>query len=160
MEMATSYGKSLGLTSSSLLLALLTTQIVAFPCSIIFGYLSQKFPTEKLITLCITAYLLIALFSLQLDSQLEFWFLAICVGMFQGGIQALSRSYFAKIIPPEKSGEYFGILDIFGKGASFLGTMLVSATTQLSGSTSLGVGSIVIIFAIGLFFFRKAAHAI
>ncbi len=160
MEMATSYGKSLGLTSSSLLLALLTTQIVAFPCSIIFGYLSQKFPTEKLITLCITAYLLIALFSLQLDSQLEFWFLAICVGMFQGGIQALSRSYFAKIIPPEKSGEYFGILDIFGKGASFLGTMLVSATTQLSGSTSLGVGSIVIIFVIGLFFFRKAAHAI
>ena len=156
MEMATSYGKSLGLENQALLLALLMTQIVAFPCSILFGRLSRKFPAGKLITVCITAYLLIALFALQLDTQWEFWFLAFCVGIFQGGIQALSRSYFAKIIPPENSGEYFGILDIFGKGASFLGTMLVSITTQVSGSASLGVGSIVVIFLIGLYFFRKA----
>jgi len=110
-----------------------------------------------LITICIVAYLGIALFALQLDTQWEFWFLAVCVGMFQGGIQALSRSYFAKIIPPEKSGEYFGIMDICGKGASFLGTTLVSVVSQISGSINIGVGSITVIFAIGLVLFIKAS---
>lgn len=157
IEMATAYGEALGLDSSGLLTALLTTQIVAFPCAILFGYLSRKFPAKQLIMVCILAYLLIALFALQLDTQREFWFLAICVGIFQGGIQALSRSYFAKIIPPEKSGEYFGIMDIFGKGASFLGTMLVSIITQISGNINLGVGSITIVFIIGLLLFYKAA---
>jgi len=158
MEMATAYGEALGLDSSWLLAALLTTQVTAFPCAILFGHLSRKFPAQQLITVCITAYLLIALFALQLDTQGEFWFLAVCVGIFQGGIQALSRSYFARIIPPEKSGEYFGIMDIFGKGASFLGTMLISIITQISGDINLGVGSIAFVFVIGLILFRKAAR--
>ena len=76
--------------------------------------------------------------------------------MFQGGIQALSRSYFAKIIPPEKSGEYFGLLDICGKGASFLGTTLVSVISQVTGKVNLGVGAIAIVFVIGFVLFRKA----
>ena len=73
--------------------------------------------------------------------------------MFQGGIQALSRSHFAKIIPPEKSGEYFGLFDICGKGASFLGTMLVSVTSQVTGSANLGVGMLAVLFVIGLVLF-------
>lgn len=158
IEMATAYGEALGLDSNGLLVALLTTQIVAFPCAILFGHLSRKFAARQLITVCIVAYLLITLFALQLDTQGEFWLLAVCVGIFQGGIQALSRSYFAKIIPPEKSGEYFGIMDIFGKGASFLGTMLVSIITQFSGNINLGVGSISIVFVIGLILFYKAAY--
>ena len=157
IEMATAYGQALGLNSSGLLIALLVTQLVAFPCAIVFGRLTQRYPSRNLITVCIVAYLGISIFALQLDTQWEFWFLAVCVGMFQGGIQALSRSYFAKIIPPEKSGEYFGIMDICGKGASFLGTTLVSVVSQISGSINIGVGSISVVFVIGLICFLKAS---
>lgn len=157
IEMATAYGQALGLNSRGLLIALLVTQLVAFPCAIVFGRLAQRYPARNLITVCIVAYLGISIFALQLDTQWEFWFLAVCVGMFQGGIQALSRSYFAKIIPPEKSGEYFGIMDICGKGASFLGTTLVSVVSQISGSINIGVGSISVVFVIGLICFLKAS---
>ena len=156
IDMATAYGQALGLDSTGLLLALLVTQIVAFPFCLIFGALAKKIPGTTLITICIGAYFLIALYEIQLDKQSEFWFLAVCVGMFQGGIQALSRSYFAKIIPPEKSGEYFGLLDICGKGASFLGTTLVSVISQVTGKVNLGVGAIAIVFVIGFVLFRKA----
>ena len=77
--------------------------------------------------------------------------------MFQGGIQALSRSYFAKIIPPEKSGEYFGLMDICGKGASFLGTTVISLISQVTGHINIGVGSISLFFVIGMIMFRMAA---
>ncbi len=84
--------------------------------------------------------------------------LAVCVGMFQGGIQALSRSYFAKIIPNEKSGEYFGLMDICGKGASFVGTTIVSVVSQISGDVSKGVGMIAVLFVVGILFFRQAVR--
>lgn len=158
IDMATAYGSALGLDTTGLLLALLTTQIVAFPFALLFGYLSKKYKTDLLIQICIIAYTGIALFAIQLDKQWEFWLLAVCVGMFQGGVQALSRSYFAKIIPPEKSGEYFGLFDICGKGASFLGTSLVSIVTQLTGHMNLGVGVISVMFIIGIFFFRRQAR--
>ena len=77
--------------------------------------------------------------------------------MFQGGIQALSRSYFAKIIPPEKAGEYFGLFDICGKGASFMGTALVALFTQMTGSTNWGISILALIFVIGLVLFHYAA---
>ncbi len=157
IDMATAYGSAIGLDSTGLLLALLVTQIVAFPFAILFGWAAKKYKNTNLIKLCIFCYFLIALFALQLDKQWEFWFLAVCVGMFQGGIQALSRSYFAKIIPPEKSGEFFGIFDICGKGAAFLGTALVGALSQLTQNPSSGVGSLAILFAIGFIVFCKAA---
>ena len=97
------------------------------------------------------------LFAIQLDKQWEFWILAIFVGMFQGAIQALSRSYFAKIIPPQKSGEYFGLFDICGKGASFMGTTLVGLISQLTGHMNYGVAMISVMFVIGFYFFQKAA---
>ena len=157
ISMATAYGSSLGLDSTGLLLALLVTQIVAFPCALIFSRLSKKYPTDSLIKVCIAAYTAIAAFAIQLDKQWEFWFLAVCVGMFQGAIQALARSYFAKIIPAEKSGEYFGIYDIFGKSASFMGTMLVGAVAQATGKQNIGVAVIAVMFVIGYFVFAKAA---
>lgn len=156
IDMATAYGTALGLDSTGLLLALLVTQIVAFPSALIFGRLSQKYESGRLIPICIAAYTVIAIFAFFLDSQWKFWVLAICVGMFQGGIQALSRSHFAKIIPAEKSGEYFGLYDICGKGASFIGTMLVSAASQLTGSANIGVGSLVILFIAGFVLFNKS----
>lgn len=155
IDLATAYGTALGLSSTSLLLALLLTQIVAFPAALTFGRLAQKFDTTRLILLCIFAYLGIAIFAIFLNTQAEFWILAVCVGLFQGGIQALSRSYFTKIIPAEQSGEYFGLMDICGKGAAFLGTASVSLVSQITGSISAGVGSIAIFFVLGIFFFIK-----
>lgn len=154
IDMATAYGSALGLDSTGLLLALLVTQFVAFPFAILFGRLAQKFSTDKLITVCIVAYLGIAVFAMFLTTQVQFWILAIFVGMFQGGIQALSRSYFTKIIPAEQSGEYFGLLDICGKGASFMGTAVVSVVSQLTGDVNKGVGMIAVFFVIGIILFR------
>ena len=168
IDMATAYGAALGLDTTGLLLALLVTQIVAFPCSIIFGRLSAKFDTAKLIKVCIIAYTGIALFAVFLNTQWQFWALAVMVGMFQGGIQALSRSYLGKIIPAERSGEYYGLMDICGKGASFVGTTLIAVVSQLTDGITLNflgltvhnegiaVGTLVILFVIGFVLFCAA----
>lgn len=168
IEMATAYGTSLGLDSTGLLLALLWTQIVAFPCAIVFGRLAAKFDTGKLIKLCILCYTGITLFAVFLMYQWQFWLLATLVGMFQGGIQALSRSYLGKIVPAEHSGEYYGLMDICGKGASFIGLFLVGIISKYTDgmtyhvfgfelqSQSLAVASLVIIFIIGYALFCKA----
>ena len=157
IDMATAYGEALGLESTGLLLALLVTQIVAFPCVLIFGRIIKKVRPETIITVCIDAYFCIAVYAYWLDTQFDFWLLAVLVGMFQGTIQALSRSYFAKIIPAEKSGEFFGIYDICGKGASVLGTALVSFLAQVTGSINIGVSALSVMFLIGLVLFRYAA---
>lgn len=157
IDMATAYGTSLGLNTTGLLLALLLTQIVAFPASLTFAVLSKTKDTASLIKVAIIAYFLIALFAVQLDKQWEFWVLAVAVGCFQGGIQALSRSYFAKIIPENASGEYFGLFDICGKGASFLGTMLIGVVTQITGKQNTGVAALSIMFVIGYLIFNKVS---
>ena len=157
MEMATAYGTSLGLDQTSLLLALLLTQVVAFPAAIAFGYLSKKYSTELLIKIAVFAYLCIALYALFLNDVTDFWILAFAVGLFQGGIQALSRSYFARLIPANASGEYFGIFDICGKGASFLGTMIVGLVTQLTGIQNIAVGCLAFLFIVGLVIFSKVS---
>ena len=159
IDMATAYGTALGFDTTGLLLALLVTQIVAFPSSLFIGRLSRTVDTGRLISVCVLAYCGIAIFAMLMSTQAHFWILAVVVGMFQGGVQALSRSHFAKIIPPEKSGEYFGLLDICGKGASMLGTFTVSLVSQLSGSTSLGVGAIALFFVVGLILFRSSLQA-
>ena len=158
IDMATAYGQALGLDSTGLLLALLVTQIVAFPFALLFGWLSRRVDTAFLVSVTIAAYIGIAAYAIFLRSQTQFWILAVWVGMFQGGIQSLSRSYFGKIIPPEKSGEYYGLLDICGKGASFVGTFLVSLMTQISGSTSVGVMVIAPLILLGFLAFRKAVR--
>ena len=168
IDMATAYGTALGLDTTGLLLALLVTQIVAFPFAILFGRLASKYDTGLLIKICILCYTGIALFAVFLATQWQFWLLAVLVGMFQGGIQALSRSYLGKIIPAEKSGEYFGLMDICGKGASFVGTTLVAVVSQATEgmtfsifgipvvNTGIAVGSIGVLFVIGFFLFCYA----
>ena len=168
IDMATAYGAALGLDTTGLLLALLWTQFVAFPCSIIFGRLSAKYDTGLLIKVCIAAYTGITVFGIFLVSQWQFWALATLVGMFQGGIQALSRSYLGKIIPAQRSGEFYGLMDIFGKGASFVGMLLVSLVSQFTAgitvdvfgirlqNENLAVGSLIILFLIGYLLFCKA----
>lgn len=168
INMATTYGQSLGLDSTGLLLALLVTQIVAFPCSIIFGRLSGKYDTGLLIKVCIICYSGITLFGMFLFYLWQFWMLAVMVGMFQGGIQALSRSYLGKIVPAERSGEYYGLMDICGKGADAVGPAMIAVISAIVGENTipvfgaqlkgqnLGVGCLVILFAIGYYLFCKA----
>ena len=168
IDMATAYGSALGLDTTGLLLALLLTQVVAFPCAIIFGKFSAKYDTGLLIKVCIVCYTCITVFGMFLATLWQFWVLAVLVGMFQGGIQALSRSYLGKIIDPERSGEFYGLMDICGKGAAFLGTALVAFISQITAgielnvfglklqNENLAVGSLVVLFTIGFILFCKA----
>ncbi|WP_296880276.1 MFS transporter [Thomasclavelia sp.] len=155
IEMATSYGKDVGIDDNSLLLALLLTQVVAFPFSLIFGKLSKKYSVKTLILTCITGYFFIAVFALWLDTAWKFWVLAVFVAVFQGAIQALSRSYFTQIIPENQASEYFGVFDIFGKGASFMGTLLMGIITQITDSSKYGVIVIAGMFVIGGLIFKS-----
>ena len=156
IDMATAYGQALGLDSTGLLLALLLTQVVAFPSVLILNQVAKRVKPTQILTVCIFAYLGISVYAYFLDTQTDFWILAVLVGMFQGSVQALSRSYFGKIIPAEKAGEYFGIYDICGQGAAILGTTLVSVMSQITGKMNVGVSAISVLFVIGLLLFRKA----
>ena len=168
IDMATAYGTDLGLDTTGLLLALLLTQIVAFPCAIIFGKLSAKHDSAMLMKICIVCYTCITLFAVFLVSQWQFWLLATLVGMFQGAIQALSRSYLGKIVPAEQSGEFYGLMDICGKGASFFGMALVGFINQITAgleinvfglqlqNANIAVSMLVVLFIIGYMLFCKA----
>ena len=157
IEMATTFGTVLQFDNTQLILALLLTQIVAFPAAILMGRLAKKMRNDTLILVSIAAYTGVALFAVFMTAVWQFWVLACVVGLFQGGVQALSRSYFAKIIPPEQSGCLFGILDIFGKGASIIGTLLTSVVMDATNSANLAVVPIVCLFAAGLAVFAAAA---
>ncbi len=168
IDMATAYGTDLGLDTTGLLLALLLTQIVAFPCAILFGRLSAKHDSAKLMKICIICYTGITLFAVFLVSQWQFWLLATMVGMFQGAIQALSRSYLGKLVSAEQSGEFYGLMDICGKGASFFGMALVGFINQITAgieveifglqlqNSNLAVSVLVLLFIIGYTLFCKA----
>ena len=156
ISMATTYGTSLGIDSTQLILALLVTQFVAFPSAIAYGRLAGNYGTLRMIMVAVAAYVAIVLFAaFFLKTAVEFWILAVAVGLFQGGIQALSRSYFGKLIPKERANEYYGFFDIFGRYASVMGTLLVSVVTSLTGNPSLGVLSIGILLVIGLVLLAK-----
>ncbi len=156
IKMSTSYGTDLGIDSTQLVLALLVTQFVAFPSAIAYGRLAGKFGTKRMLLIAIFAYFCIVLFAaFFLRSAVEFWVLAICVGLFQGGIQALSRSEFGKLIPKDQANEYYGFFDIFGKYAAVMGTFLVSVFTQITGNSSIGVLSIAVLFLVGFALLAK-----
>ena len=153
ISMSTSYGAELGIDSTQLVVALLVTQFVAFPCAILYGRLSGRFGSKTMITAAVVAYMCIVFFAaFFLKSAAEFWILAILVGMFQGGIQALSRSYYGKIIPKDHANEYYGFYDIFGKSASILGSFMVATVTTITGNPSLGVLSIGVLLVLALVF--------
>ncbi len=159
ISMAATYGTSLGIDSTQLILALLVTQFVAFPSAIAYGRLAGRFGTLRMIIVAVVAYVAIVLFAaFFLQTAVEFWILAVLVGMFQGGIQALSRSYFGKLIPKDHANEYYGFFDIFGRYASVMGTLLVSVVTALTGDPSLGVLSIGILLVVGLVMLMRLAR--
>ena len=160
IDEAVAIGTSLGINQIGLLVVLLLTQVVAFAFATLFGKLAGKHSALSLISVCIIGYFAVAIFALFMHSLWQFGVMAFVVGMFQGAIQALSRSYFASIIPAESSGEYFGLYDICGKGASFVGTMLIAITVSLTGSINISVSTLAVLFIIGLILLRKsAAHS-
>lgn len=164
ISVSTSYGTKLGLDTVSMILALLVTQIVAMPFSILFGKLSGRVGPINLLCGSVGIYFVITLvgffmgFNIEQNpgdqsalmlSQVLFWCMAFLVGTVQGGIQALSRSYFGKLVPAHRSNEYFGFFDIFGKFAAVIGPLLVGLFTQFTGRDSVGVISLAILFLIG-----------
>ncbi|HWQ30788.1 MAG TPA: MFS transporter [Negativicutes bacterium] len=157
IHMASVYGDSVGIGSTSLILALLVTQIVAFPCAIAFGMLAKRFGNSRMILSGIVIYIFICLLAYRLSTPLEFWILAILVATSQGGIQALSRSCFSKMIPRENSNEFFGFYDIFGKFAAIMGPALYGFFSQITGQSRYGVLSVMLLFLAGGGIFAFAA---
>lgn len=149
ISMATKYGDEVGIDSTHLILALLLTQIVAFPFAIWAGRLAEKWGSLRLIKVFIAVYAAVCLFAIQLDKPWEFWLLAVIVGMAQGGIQSLSRSYYGKMVPKEESNEYFGFFDIFGKFADFFGPLLLAVVSTATGRSNYGVSALVVLFIVG-----------
>jgi len=147
-------GTDLGLDTVGQVVFLLATQVVAWIGSLVFAQLSKKKDTVTLILVCIVGYFCVCLYGLTLRSLLDFAILAFGVGCFQGSIQSLSRSYYSKIIPAENSGEYFGIYDIFSKGASFLGSAVIAVVKLAGGTINIAVASLAVFFALGFIFLK------
>lgn len=159
IKMSTAYGSDLGIDSTTLLIVLFATQVIAAPFTALFGKLGTKYSEKSMIMVGIIIYIFICCYAYFLDSALDFWILAMLVGMAQGGIQALSRSYFAKLVPKESSNEFFGFYSIFGKFAAVAGPVLLGATAQITGSTNAGVFSLVILFIIGAILLLRVPNA-
>ena len=156
ISLATTYGAEVGISSTQLILALLLTQFVAFPSAIAVSKLAAKHGAIRMIRISIIAYTIICLFGFQLDQAWEFWVLAVAVGLFQGGIQSLSRSQFGRMIPKDEANEYFGLFDVFGKGADFFGPLIMAASAFVLGSSSYGVLALVVLFIIGYILLAKS----
>ena len=154
IRMAVNYGLTIGFSSNDLLLALLVTQFVSFPGTLIILKISDLFSIEKAIVFCLLVYLGITYFAYNLYSVQQFYLIATLIGFVQGGIQALSRSYFAALIPENRSSEFFGIYNMLGKFAALLGPIVVGMVTFYSSDSRVGIASISIFFIIGLILFH------
>jgi MFS transporter, UMF1 family len=149
ITMSTAYGSDLGIDSTNLLIILFATQVVAAPFAILYGKLADKFKGKTMLLVGILIYIVICIYAYFLKTVLDFWILAMLVATSQGGIQALSRAYFAKLVPKESVNEFFGFYSIFYKFAAILGPFLVGVTAQVTGNTNSGVFSLVVLFVIG-----------
>ena len=149
IKMAVDYGLSLGFDQSQLVLALLLTQFVAFPAALAFGWLGGRIGAPAGIFIALGVYLLATVYAYFMDDARDFYGLAITIGLVQGGIQSLSRSYFGSLVPPEKSSEYFGFYNMVGKASAIVGPALVGVTAAMTGDSRLAILSIVVLFVAG-----------
>lgn len=150
ISLSTAYGTDLGLSATSLLIVLFATQVVAAPFAILYGKLADRFTGKKMLYVGIFVYIIVCVYAVFIETIMDFWILAMLVATSQGGIQALSRSYFGKLVPKQNANEFFGFYNIFGKFAAITGPLLVGVTSQITGNSSLGVLSLVVLFIIGL----------
>ncbi|MBY6035047.1 MFS transporter [Fictibacillus nanhaiensis] len=150
ITMSTAYGTDLGISSTNLLIILFVTQVVAAPFAILYGRLAERFTGKTMLYVGIFVYIIVCIYAYFLKTTMDFWILAMLVATSQGGIQALSRAYFAKLVPKQNANEFFGFYTIFGKFASIMGPLLVGITAQITGNSASAVFSLVILFIIGI----------
>ena len=149
IAMAADYGKRIGFDQNDLFLALLITQFVGFPAAILYGKLGEKIGARSAILIAIATYIGVTIYGYFMDEVRDFYILAIIVGLVMGGIQSLSRAFFARIIPKNKSAQYFGFYNMIGKLAAVLGPLLMALVSHLTGSPRLSILSIILLFAAG-----------
>jgi len=149
IKLSSSYALDLGINQNTIMIIFIMTQFVAFPCAILFAKLAKIFSPKKILLFGIGIYTSISIFAFFMSTPLHFWIMAIMVASAQGGIQALSRSYFGKLIPKENSSEFFGIYNIFGRFATIMGPLLLGGLTTLTGNSKYGVLSLILLFTIG-----------
>jgi UMF1 family MFS transporter len=152
--MAVDYGLSLGFAADGLMVALLLTQLVGFPAALVFGRIGERYGPKLGISIAILVYLLTIAWASQMRSPAEFYALAVVIGLVQGGIQSLSRSLFARLIPPERAGEFFGFYNMLGKFAAVIGPVLMGWVGVLSGSPRIAILSVAVLFVLGALLLR------
>jgi UMF1 family MFS transporter len=149
VRMAVDYGLSLGLAPSSLTVALLITQFVGFPAALAFGRLGTSIGPRRAILGCVAVYVGVTVWGSLMRTELEFYALAVVIGLVQGGVQALSRSLYSRLIPPAEAGEFFGLFNMLGKFAAIVGPALMGWVSVLTGSARLSILSIAVLFVAG-----------
>lgn len=150
IKMAVDFGLSQGLMMQDLITAILVTNFIGFPAAILFGYLGERFGARRGIYLSLGVYVLATMAAVFIDTAAEFYALAVTIGLVQGGVQSLSRSLFARLVPEGKTGEYFGFYNMLGKFASILGPVLAGVVALITGSQRVGILSIIVLLAGGL----------
>ncbi len=155
IKMAVDYGLSIGLNQTALITALLVVQFIGFPAALAFGWLGQRLGARTGIMIGIAVYAGIAAYAYYLQTETQFFVMAIVVGLVQGGIQSLSRSLFGRLVPPGKAGEFFGLYNLMGKAAAILGPTLIGITALVTHDSRLANVSIVVLFAIGALFLTR-----
>ena len=156
--MAVDYGLALGFPASSLITALLIVQFVGFPAAILFGWLGQRYGAIEGILIGLGVYIAVTIYAAFMDQVSEFYYMAVAIGLVQGAVQSLSRSWFGTLVPQERAGEFFGFYNMMGKFASVLGPALMGATALLVGSRY-SILSLVVLFVLGSVLLVKARHA-
>lgn len=165
ISMSTAYGRDLGFTINTLIGVIFFIQVVAFPFTILYGRLAQRFTPKKMLLTGIGVYIFVTILAFCLPSVHDlnlriyaFWAVSFLIASSMGGIQALSRSYFGKLIPPEKSSEFFGFYNVFGKFAAITGPFLMGLVATMTGDSRWGVLSLLILFIIGALILMKVAE--
>jgi UMF1 family MFS transporter len=155
IRMAVDYGLAIGLAAESLIVALLITQFVGFPAAVVFGRIGERFGPKSGIYVAIAVYCLVVLWAARMESAAEFYVLAVVIGLVQGGIQSLSRSLYARLIPADKSAEFFGFYNMLGKFAAVVGPVMVGWVSLASGEPRLSLLSLLLLFGLGAWFLSR-----
>ena len=150
VRMATAYGSDIGLEASCMITALILTQFVGFPSTLIFGYFADKIGFKKIISIGILIYILISIFDSRITTATEFYLMAVVVGLVMGGVQAVSRAYFSSIIPEDKEAQFFGFYNLVGKSAVVAGPALLAWISMIFNTPRAGILGLLILFIPGL----------
>ena len=162
IRMAVDYGLSLGFPAESLIVALLIVQFVGFPAALVFGLVARRVGPKPTLYFGVVVYVAVTVYAYFMTSVLEFYILAVVIGLVQGGVQAISRSLYARFVPAAQSGEFFGFFNMLGRFAAIVGPSLVAITGLLTGSSRLGILSVIVVLLIGavlLTFVREREEA-